>query len=99
MPEHVGSSTEKPDTRVLVAVSDDTGILGGVVSCDDMAQSGSGGSATRVKNASGIRLLAVRNDVRRSGIGKALTRACFDIARQSGNRQVILHTTRAMQVA
>ena len=99
MLRRIGSFTEKPDTRVLVALSDDAGILGGVVYFGDMAQYGSGGSATRERNSSGIRLLAVRKDVRRSGVGKALTRACLDIARQSGNRQVILHTTRAMQVA
>ena len=99
MLRHIGSFTEKPNTRVLVALSEGTEILGGVVYFGDMAQYGSGGSATQEKKASGIRLLAVRNDMRRSGIGRALTQACLDIAQQSGNLQVILHTTQAMQVA
>lgn len=99
MLRHVGSFSEKPDTRVLVALSEDAGLLGGVVYFGDMAQYGSGGSATLEKDASGIRLLAVKTDMRRTGVGKALTQACIDIARQSGNRQVILHTTEAMQVA
>jgi len=99
MLRHIGSFLDKPDTRVLVARSDDDGILGGIIYFGDMAQYGSGGGATQERNASGIRLLAVRKDMRRSGVGKALTQACLDIAQQSGNRQVILHTTQAMQVA
>ncbi len=99
MLRHIGSFTEKPNTRVLVALSEDAEVLGGVVYFGDMAQYGSGGRATLEKNASGIRLLAVRKDMRKSGVGKALTQACLDIAQQSCNRQVILHTTQAMQVA
>ena len=99
MLRQIGSFTEKPDTRVLIACSDVSGILGGVVYFGDMRQYGSGGSATQEKSACGIRLLAVRKDMRRSGIGKALTQACLDLVKQSGKRQVILHTTQAMQVA
>lgn len=99
MLKNIGSFTRKPDTKVLVAVSPEAEILGGVVYFADMRQYGSGGSATRETNASGIRLLAVDPNCRKSGIGRALTQTCVALAEQSGNRQVILHTTRAMEVA
>lgn len=95
----IGSFAAKPGTRVLVAVSAEGDLLGGVVYFGDMAQYGSGGSATSAKNASGIRLLGVDPRYRQSGAGKALTSACIALARQQGHEQVILHTTQAMQVA
>lgn len=99
MLRHIGLLNEKPNTKVLVALSDNGEILGGVVYFSDMAQYGSGGTATKEKNASGIRLLAVRKDIRRGGVGKALTMECIHLAKKSGNRQVILHTTKSMQIA
>ena len=97
MLKNIGAFTEKPNTRVLVALSADSEIAGGIVYFSDLRQYGSGGSATKEINASGIRLLAVRSDFR--GAGKALTQACIDLARESGNQQILLHTTKAMQVA
>ena len=99
MLRRIGSFTEKPKTRVLVALSEEAKVLGGVVYFSDMSEYGSGGSATRETNASGIRLLAVKTEVRGAGVGKALTQACIDLARQSDNDQIILHTTDAMRVA
>ncbi len=96
---HIARFTEKPGTRVLVALSESNELLGGVVYFSDMAQYGSGGAATAVKNASGIRLLGVDPEYRGQGAGKALTLACIDLARQSGHAEVVLHTTRAMQSA
>lgn len=96
---NVGRFTEKPDTRVLVAVSDDEELIGGVVYFGDMEHYGSGGIASTVRDASGIRLLAVDPRFRKSGAGKALTNACIQLARERGHLQVILHTTQAMQVA
>jgi GNAT superfamily N-acetyltransferase/catechol 2,3-dioxygenase-like lactoylglutathione lyase family enzyme len=95
----IGSFAARPGARVLVAVSPAGDLLGGVVYFGDMAQYGSGGSATAVKNASGIRLLGVDRRFRKTGAGKALTQACIALARQQGHEQVILHTTQAMQVA
>ena len=95
----IGRFTEKPSTRVLVAMSPDAHLVGGVVYFGDMAQYGSGGIATSIKNASGIRLLGVDPKFRNSGAGKALARSCIQLARESGNSQVILHTTQAMKVA
>ena len=95
----IGLFAEKSDARVLVAVTATGELVGGVVYFGDMAQYGSGGTATAVKNASGIRLLGVDPRFRGMGAGKALTNACIELAREKEHAQVILHTTRAMQVA
>ncbi len=97
--KNIGLFSENPDTQVLVALSPDLEVLGGVVYFSDMKQYGSGGSATEEKNASGIRLLVVRQEKRGAGIGKALTQACIQQAKTSGNNQVILHSTQAMEIA
>src|SRR5699024_8329745 len=60
---------------------------------------GSGGVATSVKDAAGIRLLGIDPGFRGCGAGKALALACIQRAREQGRSQVILHTTRAMTVA
>lgn len=95
----IGSFADKPSTRVLVATTAEGALVGGVVYFGDMAQYGSGGTATTVRNASGIRLLGVDPAFRNAGAGKALTLACIQLAREAGHAQVILHTTQAMQVA
>lgn len=96
---NAGRFTEKPGTRVLGAVSPKGEVLGALVYFGDMAQYGSSGSANSVANASGIRLLGVGAAHRKTGVGKALTKACIALAQQAGRAQVILHTTQAMQTA
>jgi ribosomal protein S18 acetylase RimI-like enzyme len=96
---NIGRLAEKPNARVLVALSRNAELLGGVVYFGDMAYYGSRGTATSVKNASGIRLLGVAPRFRSMGVGRALTNACINLARESGHSQVVLHTTKAMQVA
>ncbi|TQV85021.1 GNAT family N-acetyltransferase [Aliikangiella coralliicola] len=96
---NIGRFTEKKDTKVLVALSKEGELIGGVVYFGDMAQYGSGGTATSVKNASGIRLLGVDPKYRGSGAGKALTNACIQLAKEKGHAEVVLHTTQAMQIA
>ena len=96
---NIGSFTEKKDARVLVAILDGCGLVGGVVYFGDMAEYGSGGIATTVRDAAGIRLLGVSPKHRGLGTGRALTLACIQLAREHGHSQVILHTTKAMQVA
>jgi len=95
----IGRFTRLPGARVLVAIGDDGELLGGVVYFGDMAQYGAGGEACRVPDAAGMRLLGVAPAARGRGVGKALTQACLAIAREQGHRQMILHSTRAMQVA
>lgn len=91
--------TEDRDSQVLVAVSSTKNLLGGVVCIGDMADYGAGGSATRVKNATGIRFLWVAPEARFMGVGKALTNACIHKARDKGQSQIVLHTTAAMTIA
>ena len=94
----IGQFTLKPGARLLVAVAGPA-LLGGVVYFPDMAQYGSGGTATRESQASGFRLLAVDPAARGLGAGRLLMEACIARAAADGNGQVIIHSTRAMQVA
>ncbi|MGD8379623.1 MAG: GNAT family N-acetyltransferase [Gammaproteobacteria bacterium] len=96
---NIGYLNERPHTRVLVALSSEGELLGGVVYFSDMISYGSGGAATTVRDASGIRLLGVDPRYRGLGVGKSLTQACLDLARKHGHSQVVLHTTAAMRVA
>ena len=96
---NIGRFADKASTRVLVASSAEGELVGGVVYIGDMAEYGSGGIATSVKDASGIRLLGVDPKFRNTGAGKALTNACIQMAREEGHSQVILHTTQAMRIA
>lgn len=95
---HIGRLAERPGARLLVAVAEGH-LLGGVVHFSDMAQYGSGGTATRERNASGFRLLAVSPAARGRGVGEALVCRCLALAREAGHGQVIIHTTAAMKVA
>ncbi|MDX1442943.1 MAG: GNAT family N-acetyltransferase [Gammaproteobacteria bacterium] len=97
--ENVATMAERPDTRVLVAVTDDGLLAGGVVYFADMSQYGSGGSATSVTNASGLRLLAVSPAFRGQGVGRRLTEACIALGREQRHAEVILHTTASMEPA
>lgn len=96
---NVGRFADVPQARVLVAVRADAVLAGGVVYFGDMAHYGSGGSATSVRDASGMRLLGVDPRHRGAGVGTALTRACIALARRRGHAQMILHTTAPMQAA
>lgn len=96
---NIGELTTKPKTELLVAVSVDGNIAGGVVYFSDMQYYGSGGIATQEKNASGFRLLAVDPSTRGQGVGKLLCIECINKAKRSKHNQIIIHTTKAMQVA
>ena len=99
MLENVAARAAKPALRVFVACNSTDHLLGSVDFIDDMAQYGSGGSASTVTNAVGIRLLAVDNAARGKGVGKALTQFCIERARELGKARIVLHTTRVMQAA
>jgi GNAT superfamily N-acetyltransferase len=96
---NIGQFADRAGVRVLVAVTPQGELVGGVVYFGDMTQYGSGGVASTVEDASGIRLLGVDPRFRGSGAGRALTTACIDLARDAGHSQVILHSTAAMRVA
>jgi GNAT superfamily N-acetyltransferase len=96
---NIGAFAAKPDARVLVAASPDGELWGGVVYFGDMSEYGSAGAATLEREASGIRLLGVQHAVRGRGVGRALSLACIELAREKGHRCVVLHTTQPMRVA
>ncbi|RIJ37769.1 GNAT family N-acetyltransferase [Pontibacter oryzae] len=96
---NIGEFAQKPGAELLVAVSPEGRLAGGVVYFSDMQYYGSGGTATKEPNASGFRLLAVDPSVRGHGIGKLLVDACISRAKSKQHKQLIIHTTKAMQVA
>ncbi len=99
MLSNVGELMQKPLTELLIAVSSDNQIKGAVVYFGDMQYYGSGGTATKEKNAAGFRLLAVDPLTRGAGIGKLLTNECIKKAKFQQANQVIIHSTNAMQIA
>jgi GNAT superfamily N-acetyltransferase len=96
---NIGSLTENPKTRLLVAATADGEIGGGVVYFGDMKYYGSGGTAVNEKNAAGFRLLAVSPSARGKGIGKLLTNACLQTAKDEQLKHMIIHSTKAMEIA
>lgn len=98
MLSNIGSLTENPKTKLLVAISSNKKIGGGVVYFGDMKYYGSGGTATLEKHASGFRLLAVDPATRGKGLGRRLTNACIQIAKNEKQNQIIIHSTKAMQI-
>jgi GNAT superfamily N-acetyltransferase len=99
MLSNIGVLTNNPGTELLVAVSPDNKIAGGVIYFSDMQYYGSGGTATKEQNAAGFRLLAVDPFVRGQGIGKLLTNECIRKAKDERLSQLIIHSTKAMQIA
>lgn len=96
---NIGELTIHPGTELLVAVSSEGEIMGGVVFFNDMKYYGSGGTATNEKNAAGFRLLAVCSSAGGKGIEKLLTVECIRKAKKANLSQMIIHSTKAMQIA
>lgn len=96
---NIGELTKNPGTDLLIAVSSEGKIAGGVVYFSDMRYYGSGGTAPSKKDASGFRLLAVSPLFRGHGIGKLLSIACINKAKSLQHFKVIIHSTKAMQIA
>ncbi len=95
----VATRAAKPTLKILVAVDQAGKLLGSIDYIGDVAYYGSGGSASTIANAAGVRLLAVHDSARGKGVGTALTRFCIDRAKAARNARLLLHTTRVMQVA
>ena len=96
---NVGELTTQPKTKLLVAVSLSGQIAGGVVYIGDMKYYGAQGTATTEEDAAGFRLLAVDPTIRDKGIGKLLINACIQLAKDEGQKQVVIHSTNAMKIA
>ncbi|MBS1682534.1 MAG: GNAT family N-acetyltransferase [Bacteroidetes bacterium] len=96
---NIGDLAAKPEVELIVSVNSDKTILGGVVYFGDIKYYGSGGIATKEKNAAGFRLLAVGKQVQQQGIGKLLINECIRKSREKKRSQLILHSTKVMQAA
>jgi GNAT superfamily N-acetyltransferase len=96
---NIGEITGKPKTQLLVAVSSTGKIDGSVVYFGDMQHYGSDGLATQAKNTAGFRLLAVDPEARGKKLGKLLSQACVQLAKDERQNQMIIHTTAVMQTA
>lgn len=96
---NVGELAQKPSIEILVAVSPENELIGGVMFIGDIKDYSSGGVTLSVQNAAGMRLLAVAPSARGKGIGKALTQACIQRAKDLQQSQIILHSTLTMQIA
>lgn len=95
----VGSLTKNENTELLVALSNKIKIVGAVVYFSDMKNYGSGGIATKIKNTSGFRLLAVDPSQRGRGIGKLLSMECISRAKKQHQKQLVIHSTKSMKIA
>ncbi|ESU24929.1 N-acetyltransferase GCN5 [Flavobacterium enshiense DK69] len=96
---NIGDLTNNPGTELLVAVSSDNEITGGVVFFSEMKYYGSGGTATKEVNSAGFRLLAVSPKARGNGVGKLLTVECIEKAKNKKLNQIIIHSTKSMDIA
>ena len=65
----------------------------------DMAEYGSGGTATAEKDAAGFRFLAADPAARGRGVAKALVEHCIALGRAAGMRRLVIHSTDAMKAA
>lgn len=95
----VGKRDGNPSIRVFVAASDLDEPVGSIDFITDLRHYGTVNITAKAQNAAAIRLLGVRSDWRRAGVGRALTRYCIEHARTLRKSSVILHTTRVMQTA
>lgn len=97
--DDLASLVSHEETEVITARRADGQLVAGVVYFGDMKHYGSGGTATTIENASGLRLLAVHASARGDGIGRKLTKKCIALANEKNHKEVILHTTECMTTA
>jgi GNAT superfamily N-acetyltransferase len=95
----VAGRAARPSLTVFVATNPAGDLVGSIDFIADMRHYGSGGPASEITDAAGVRLLAVDGAFRGQGTGRTLTVFCIERARALGKARVVLHTTRAMQTA
>ncbi|MEQ6125344.1 GNAT family N-acetyltransferase [Pseudotenacibaculum sp. MALMAid0570] len=97
--KNVGDFTKNPKTKLIVAVSNNGKIDGGLVYFGDMRYYGAGEESTLKQQAAAFRLLAVDPKTRGKGLGKLLVEFCFDLARKQEFKSLMIHSTKYMMVA
>jgi pimeloyl-ACP methyl ester carboxylesterase/GNAT superfamily N-acetyltransferase len=95
---NIGAVAAKPGARLIVSLEKER-IVGAVVFFADMAEYGSGGTATQERDAAGFRLLASDPEARGRGVAKALVEACIAAARELRRSRLVIHSTDAMKAA
>lgn len=96
---NVGDLTKKENTELLVATLNDNKVVGAVVYFSDLKNYGAHGVISKIKNASGFRLLAVNPEERGKGIGKLLSIACINKAKELKQNHLYIHSTESMKIA
>ncbi|MES2589540.1 MAG: GNAT family N-acetyltransferase [Bacteroidota bacterium] len=96
---NIGEILKIDGAELLVAVSSENKIAGAVVYFNDLKQYGPGGIASNETDSSGFRLLAVDSEFRGKGIAKILIDECLNKAKANKHKQVIIHSTKSMQIA
>ena len=93
---NVEQLADKANTQVLMALSADNQLLGGLVCFSGETNYAPANIANKVRNNSGVRLLAIDANAKGLGIGRSLVRYCIDLAKSSEKREVILHTSKTL---
>lgn len=96
---NVGEFTASPKVKLLVAISNEGKVEGGLVYFGDMRYYGTGGEITKKQIAGGFRLLAVNPEIRGKGLGHLLIEACFKQAKKEGFDYLVIHSTKYMSIA
>lgn len=96
---NVGKLAQKPKVKLMVAVSEEGQVDGGLVYFGDMRYYGAGGEATLGQKAGAFRLLAVNSTIQGKGLGKKLVQACINQARSEGFEYLMIHSTKYMKIA
>lgn len=96
---NVGNLTQQENTELLTAISSKNKVVGAVVYFNDLKNYGTIGTITKIKNASGFRLLAVDSKEQGKGIGKLLILECIKRTKQRNQKHLYIHSTESMKIA
>lgn len=89
---------QKPCCNIYVAVNDKNKILGGIFYCSDLKEYGLQ-LKTNKGRTSALRYLAVDDNFRGFGIGKALVKQTINHAKKDKKEKMFLHTLNSMKNA
>lgn len=96
---NVSDLLKKDGVEIYVCVDELDTLMGGVVYMSHLNHYGQTEAMTSIKRAGAFRLLAVENKYRGMGVGKMLVRHCINKSKSENHERLIIHSTKAMQVA